>query len=143
MKKKTIVVDSDGLIGLFDEQDAHFTTAHRVVLHAKQNDIILIYPASTLVETVTTFQRKLQKPELAAKVIGLIAKKELTIEPIDGEILHLAAQLFKPTGSKQNTLFDAIVAAVAQKYDADGIFSFDVWYRSVGLKLASDISHLL
>ncbi|MDP3732992.1 MAG: hypothetical protein Q8Q91_00480 [Candidatus Daviesbacteria bacterium] len=37
--------------------------------------------------------------------------------------------------SKHNTFFDAIVAATAEKLNADGIFSFDSWYPKLGFKL--------
>jgi len=40
---------------------------------------------------------------------------------------------------KHHTLFDAVVAAVADKYQADAIFSFDKFYKSKGFKLASDL----
>ena len=41
--------------------------------------------------------------------------------------------------SKHHTLFDAIVAAVAKKYYADAIFSFDKFYKSKGFKLVSEL----
>ena len=41
--------------------------------------------------------------------------------------------------SKQNTLFDCIIATVARKYSAGAIFSFDKWYTKIGFTLASEI----
>ncbi len=41
--------------------------------------------------------------------------------------------------SKHNTLFDAVVAATAKKYQADAIFSFDKFYKKQGFKLASEL----
>ena len=32
------------------------------------------------------------------------------------------------------------VAVVAEDYQADAVFSFDGWYRTMGLKLVSDIA---
>ncbi len=50
-------------------------------------------------------------------------------------ILTQASNLFQPFGSKQNTLFDAIVATIARKYAAPDIFSFDEWYAKQGFTL--------
>lgn len=38
-----------------------------------------------------------------------------------------ALLLYNPHGSKQNTLFDAVVATIAKELNADAIFSFDEW----------------
>ena len=46
---------------------------------------------------------------------------------------------FNPDTSKKNTLFDCTVAAVAEEYKADAIFSFDKFYKSKGFKLASEL----
>ena len=41
--------------------------------------------------------------------------------------------------AKKNTLFDAVVAAIAKRLNADAIFSFDEWYRKIGLTLTDDL----
>ncbi len=35
--------------------------------------------------------------------------------------------------------FDAVVAACAEKLEADVIFSFDDWYQKLGFKLAEEL----
>jgi hypothetical protein len=52
------------------------------------------------------------------------------VQFVDHEILGEAADLFNPLASKKNTLFDAVVAAIAKRLNADAIFSFDGWYRT-------------
>ena len=69
----------------------------------------------------------------------MIKESQFPIIAVDQEILELAEALFDPYGSKQNTLFDAVVAAIAKKQKADAIFSFDVWYEKIGLTLAFNI----
>ncbi|HEX2349602.1 MAG TPA: hypothetical protein VHI51_14315, partial [Ktedonobacterales bacterium] len=54
-------------------------------------------------------------------------------------VLAEAMTLFNPYGSKQNTLFDAVVAVVARRVDADAIFSFDGWYEKQGFRLVSQL----
>lgn len=62
------------------------------------------------------------------------------VEYISADIMKKAAEIFDAKAiSKQNTLFDAIVAATAEKLEADAIFSFDDWYPKLGFKLASEL----
>ena len=132
--------DSDGLIAILHEEDKNFQIAKKTVAQLVQNDVQVIFPLTTIVETVTTLKRKLDKPKLASHVVGQITKGELAIETIDTELLSVALAMFDPAGTKQNTLFDAIVAACAKKYKTNVIFSFDGWYKKLGFKLATDFA---
>src|SRR5436190_1800386 len=102
--------DSDGLIALLHEEDANFAKATATVQDLLQRDAQIIFPVTTIVETITTLTRKLNKPKLAKRVIEKIGHGELTIEPCDNVLLETALRLFDPNGSKRNTLFDALVA---------------------------------
>jgi hypothetical protein len=59
--------------------------------------------------------------------------------PVDDVVITTAIGLYNPEGSKYNTFFDAIVAAVAKLTKADAIFSFDEWYNKQGFKITDDI----
>ena len=134
-----IIVDADALIALVDQDDAHSQQALALAKQLQEIEAPLLYPATTIVEAVTTLQRKLNKPALVAQLVAGIAAHHFLVETIDDELLNRAAALFKPYGSKQNTLFDAIVATVATKHKAQAIFSFDDWYAKQGLMLVSDM----
>ena len=62
-----------------------------------------------------------------------------SVEYVDEYAMLLAVNIFNPVSSKQNTFFDAIVAATAKKLNTDTIFSFNAWYRKLGFKLAADL----
>jgi predicted nucleic acid-binding protein len=83
-------------------------------------------------------QQGLNNPPLAERVRQQTIEGQIVIDEVDRETLKQASTLFNPFGSKQNTLFDAVVATVARKYAATVIFSFDGWYRQIGLTLARD-----
>jgi predicted nucleic acid-binding protein len=134
-----IVVDTDALIGLFYEHDVHATEAFTIAQKLQSLNAKLIYPVTTLVETITTLQRKIQRPDLVKQVITLVEHAPLIIEPVDSKTLADAFTLFNPDGSKKNTLFDAIVATIATRQAARAIFSFDGWYEKRGFTLARDI----
>ena len=62
------------------------------------------------------------------------------VAEVDEEIYSRAVNdFFDASVSKQDTLFDCIVAAVAKKYGAEAIFSFDKFYQKHGFKLASEL----
>lgn len=134
-----IIVDADALIALVDSQDAHAQQALAIAMQLQELEAPLLYPATTIVEAAMTLQRKLNKPAMVAQIVAGIKARHFIIEPVDEQILDEAAALFKPHGSKQNTLFDAIVAVVAFKYTARAVFSFDEWYTKVGLKLVNQL----
>jgi predicted nucleic acid-binding protein len=135
----TIIVDADALIALVDSDDPLSQRALSLARQLQEAEVSLLYPATTITEAATTFQRKLQKPDLVAHIVSAAQARQFLIEPVDQTILEEAAVLFKPHGSKKNTLFDAIVAAVAKHHHARAVFSFDEWYQKVGLPLVSDV----
>ncbi|KKQ66988.1 MAG: hypothetical protein US86_C0002G0105 [Candidatus Daviesbacteria bacterium GW2011_GWA2_38_24] len=92
-----------------------------------------------IAETVTFLQGRLNQPDQAFEIVKLLNKGQLRIESVDGAILQEASLLMDLKSSKHNTLFDAIVAAIAKRHQADAIFSFDRFYKSKGFKLASEL----
>jgi hypothetical protein len=48
----------------------------------------------------------------------LVHAGNLMTAPVDMQVFTEALALFRPSGSKQNTLFDAIVATIAKQYHA-------------------------
>jgi hypothetical protein len=89
-------------------------------------------------ESVTALQRKLTKPELAKVVIEKVKARELPVKYIDESAFTEAVKFFNPYGSKQDTLYDALIAALARQLNA-AIFSFGQWYKKQGFILASDL----
>lgn len=134
-----IVFDSDGLIGSLNPNDVHYLTSKETLSKLINKNTKFIYPATTIVETITFLQGRINKPELARKIIELLLNNDLDIEPINNKLLQDASYHMNFQGSKHHTLFDAIVLTIAKKYNADAIFSFDSFYPKNGFKLVSDI----
>ena len=135
----TIVVDTDAMIGLFNPNDVLASDASALLNTIVAAQATLIYPSTAIAETITTFQRKLNDKAAAAQIVQGIRAKDFIIEMVDQSVIDAASALFNPQGSKQNTFFDAIVAAVAQKLNATTVFSFDGWYEKVGLRLVASV----
>jgi len=62
----------------------------------------------------------------------------VSVVAVNQDTIKHAIQFFSPTTSKKNTLYDCIIAAVAEENKADAIFSFDQFYKKQGFKLASE-----
>lgn len=139
MTAKTIVVgDADSLIALFLDYDANHERAISTLIKLNQARITAIYPNTAIAEAITTLLRKHSNPELVTYLTQQYRDDRFTVEYVDEKIMKLAIEIFNPQGSKQNTFFDAIVAACAKTLLTDAIFSFDDWYKKLGFKLASD-----
>lgn len=134
-----IIVDSDGLIGLLDKNDAHFLSTQSILQKLTHKEAKFIYPATVITESTAVLKLRLQRPELAEKIMKLLLEGGLIIEPVDEDALKKAAILLNGKGNKHQTLFDGVVAAIANKYSADAIFSFDKFYKTKGFKLASEL----
>ena len=134
-----IVADADSIVAQAYAQDAN----HQVILglgkKLQRQKAHIIFPSTTIIEAVTTLQRKFSDPGLAAATYDLFIDSGVVIADVGQEDIKEARKLFDPLSSKHNTVFDAVVATLAKKYNADAIFSFDGWYRKLGFKLVVDL----
>lgn len=130
-----VIGDADGLIALLHSDDANHALAVQAAQKLVEHNADLLFPLTAIVEAATTLQRRLTIPPLVETVRQHVLQGALLIEEVDTDLLTQASTLFNPFGSKQNTLFDAIVATTAHKYATTAIFSFDDWYTKQGLRV--------
>lgn len=141
IKKPLVVVgDTDSLIAILHAGDLHHKQAVETVSKLLVYNAQVIFPLTTITETITTLIRKLNQPDLAARVVEEITSGALTIENTDTDMLDEALKVFDPKASRKKTIFDAMVVAAAKKLDTKVIFSMDDWYRKLGFTLAVDMS---
>jgi len=131
--------DADGLIAMVSKNDASHEKAREIIKRIVEQEEQLLFPATAVTEAITTLQVRLQNPELAKLVAEAVTTSKITIVPVDAEILKIAVALYNPSGSRKNTMFDATIAATANKYNTKTIFSFDGWYRKIGFTLLGDL----
>jgi predicted nucleic acid-binding protein len=134
-----VVSDTDGLIAVLSEEDKNHQKATETVAKLLQQDAQTVFPITTITEAITTLRRKLNNPDLTEKVVNQITSGSLSIENADTGMLNEAFKLFDPKGSKQNTIFDAMVVATAKKLNTKVIFSTDSWYEKLGFILAFNL----
>jgi len=119
-------------------EDANHERSKSLMQELADKQAHILFPITAICEATTTLQRKMNNPTGAQQVMEQLQSDTFPVLAVTQEALHIAASLFKPHGSKQNTLFDALVAASARLHNADAIFSFDEWYRKLGFTLVED-----
>lgn len=134
-----VVADADVLIALALENDPHHQSAVTLSGILVEQQVTVIFPVTVFPEAITTLKRAFNQPEKAHLINKQFQQGVFQTEYIDQEIMIRASQIFNKAVSKQNTLFDAIVAATAETLAADAIFSFDDWYPKLGFKLVKDV----
>ena len=138
-KPRLFIGDADALIALSNKSDSNHEAAKQILTNLS-SETSVIFPTTAICEAVTVLRGKLNKPTDAAQVVQQLRAGGIPLESVDQAILLEAEKLYDPLASKKNTLFDAVVAAIAKQSQADAVFSFDQWYQKIGLKLASDLS---
>lgn len=136
---RLIIGDADAIIALSSDVDANHERAKRIVRHFTTVRASILFPVTAICEATTAIQRKFGNPEAADHIVRRLQEGSFATQSVDRDTLLQALTLFHPHGSKQNTLFDAVVAAVAWQTQADAIFSFDRWYKKIGFSLAGDL----
>ncbi len=137
--KPLVIVDADAIIALSNKEDANHQKAKRILANLTTTHAQALFPTTAICEAVTVLRGRLNKPDEAGGIITKFQQGDFPLQAVDQQAIFDAAALYKPLASKKNTLFDAVVAALAKRLNADAIFSFDGWYRKIGLTVTDDL----
>lgn len=138
-KPPVVIVDADAIVAQTDPDDVHHQKANAISENLIAMNAQVLYPVTAIAEAATYMQRALNSTASAYGTVQLMVDPSTQVVDVDRQILTHALSYFHPTTSKKNTVFDCIVAAVAEQYDADAIFSFDQFYTKKGFQLAEDL----
>lgn len=131
-----VVGDADSLISLVHRDDIHHKRARNISQELLTAGYQVIYPNTAILEAITSLKRALNLPNKAHFLNRQYIEGIFVVEYIDEKLQQKASQIFQEKAvSKQNTIFDALVVATAEKFDAEMIFSFDKWYPKLGYML--------
>ena len=135
-----IVVDADAIIARANPDDVNHQKSLEISKKLETLQANLLYPRAAVLEAVTFIQRVLNSNASAYATAVEFLDPNINIVDSDSQIYSIAVKnYFSAKTSKKNTLFDCLIAATAQNYNADAIFSFDKFYKKKGFKLASDL----
>ncbi len=139
MNRLIIVGDADAIIAQTNPDDLHHQKATVISDTLKKKDVQVIYPVTAILEAATHMQRVLSSATSAYETAVFFSNQNIQVVEVNQDTLKDAIKYFDPATSKKNTLFDCIVAVVAEEYKADAIFSFDHFYKTKGFKLAGEL----
>lgn len=138
-KSPTVIVDADAIIAQADPNGKHHQSAAAISNFLANVNAQVVYPATAIVESNAYMQRVLNSTASAYGTAIVFTDPNIKVAEINQEVLKSAVKYFSPITSKKNTLFDCIVAAIAEDQHADAIFSFDHFYKTKGFKLAGEL----
>jgi predicted nucleic acid-binding protein len=139
MNNITVVVDADAIIAQANPNDILHNRAVLVSQRLTQMNAQMLYPVTAIAEAATHMQRVLNSNASAYGTISLFTEPNVHVVEVNQQTLSLALHYFNPTTSKKNTVFDCVVAAIAEDKQADAIFSFDKFYKKQGFTLAEEL----
>lgn len=134
-----VVVDADAIVAQASPEDNLHDEAVKIAKKLTQLNAKVLYPVTAITEATTHIQRVLNSGATAYGTAIAFTDPNVNVVEVNQETIKHAMQFFSPTTSKKNTLYDCIVASVAEESKADAIFSFDRFYKSKGFKLASEL----
>lgn len=138
--RKIVVGDADILVALAFEGDNNHEKVKEIARGLREKLYDVYFPNTAILEAITALRRGLSQPSKAYLINRQYQQGAFDVIYVDEEIQLKASKLFgEKANSKQNTIFDALVATIAEKESADGIFSFDNWYAKLGFTSASDL----
>lgn len=134
-----ILLDSDALIAMVEGSDASHERATEIFGELTARNARLFITSATVAEVITTLQRKYGHRSAAGDLYERLLTRWVEVVPVDRDLIADAHAYYTSSGSKQNTIFDAINIAAVKAHHLDAIFSFDRWYGRQGVSMVSDI----
>lgn len=127
-----ILVDADALVALAKEDDVNHARALKLANKIK-NDVLYLSPL-TIAEAATVLSYRFS--HLAARnFLKSVRQRNFTELSLDLKSRQLADEIFLTQNKKRTSWFDCLNAAFYRLQSLDVIFSFDRFYRKLGLKL--------
>ena len=140
MINRVVIGDADSLVALASKDDANHDKARKIAAKLLEENYQVMYPNTAILEAVTALKRKLNLADRAELIARQYIQGAFTVVWVDEEIQRKAMGLYvEEAVSKKNTIFDCIVAICTKHQSAEGVFSFDEWYKKLGLSLTSEL----
>ena len=133
-----VFIDTNVFVASRDKNDSTHLKTKDLFEKLIQRKVRFYTSSDIIAESLTVISRKLGKKEA---INFLKEVTEITEEIFIDEIIHKRARkLFKRIKSKNISFIDCSSAVATKRNKIKVIFSFDEDFKSLGVKLASDLS---
>lgn len=129
-----IFVDADALVALAKEDDTNHQRAIKIASSLKK--ATLYVSPFTIPEAATVLSYRLSQ-KAATKFLKEARKRKLIELKITSQVSQLADEIFLKQKQKGVSWVDCLNAAMIKTYSLQGIFSFDKFYKKLGVTLVS------
>jgi len=138
MSVNKVFVDTNIFVALEDKKDKTHTKASKLLDKLEKIGVQLYTSSDVIGESLTVISKKLDKR--AAEVFYKNYLSGYMLEIFIDESMHIEARnLFLKTRSKNVSFIDCSSVVVMKKEDIKAAFTFDKHFRSLGVKLLSDV----
>ena len=125
-------MDSDFLIALTKADDTNHTIA---ATKAEQYRLASIFITPFVVSEAATVLSYRVSHEAAKQLLKGVRSSGLTLLPCDEVITRDTDEFFLMQRRKGTSWVDCCNATIIRAYQLDGILSFDLFYRKIGLRI--------
>lgn len=135
---KVIILDSDALIALINEEDTLHQRAIRTRDELARQKITLVVSRYIIAETATFLALRVNR-QVANKFLKDMNFQNISILESNEELEKLTREYFFKQKSRKATFFDCVNMAFLKHYQWKAIFSFDKHYKQNNFLLASEL----
>lgn len=132
--QKKVLVDADGLIALAKKDDSNHKKAVRISGKLEKVESSLFVSPFAIGEAATALSRRADQFS-AIKFLQFIRQKQLEELSFTEEAKEKTDEIFLAQSKKGTSWFDCANAALIKIYSLNSIFSFDKFYKQVGIKM--------
>ncbi len=125
-----VFIDSDALIGLYNEKDAHHQKANKVIEQITHHT--LCTSNFVINETATVLSVRANQ-NLAVKFLSGIDELDLAIIHVDEALQRASWKYFQGINKKGTSVVDCSNVVLMKKFGIPRIWSFDKFYRRLRL----------
>ena len=132
-ERKTILVDTDAFVALYNKEDANHKIAHKISTSIVENKIQPLISIFSYSESITVISQKVSH-EHAVTYIEDVNKGSAHLVEAIPNLVREGEDIFRKQTSKNVYFTDCFNMAIMEDYGIKEIFSFDEDYRKNGFK---------
>lgn len=123
-----VLLDSDALVGLFVEHDAHHESATHYFERFRENYSRIVVTSYVIDETATVISRA--NHSIAQRFLVTTKTMKLPVIHIDETLRQEGLAIFSQQTRNRTSVVDCVNVAVMQTYDIPHICAFDKVYHT-------------
>ena len=131
--KIDVLIDSDAFIAWLRPGDLFNRHAQEVFTKLQKQETPIATTSLVILETATVLSHR-EGQNVAKQFLQLVEEYKLPVIHIDEDLQQATLELFKSRTTKGTSMVDCANAVVAKRLGIAQVFSFDHFYKHLGLR---------